>query len=61
MKFKSGDKVYHRTLREQGVFDAYDQWDSDSATVLFTDSLGDEDYLRISHCLLDLVKEDNNA
>lgn len=56
MKFKRGYKVYHRTLRQQGTFDEYDQLDSSSATVLFVDITGYSEYLRISHCLLDLVR-----
>lgn len=38
--FKTGEKVYHKNLKKIGIFDGYDDLDTDTCYVCFEDEYG---------------------
>lgn len=48
MKFKNGDVVYHKRLKQFGTFIKYNQLCDDECFVMFNDEDGYEDYKIVS-------------
>lgn len=48
MKFKNGDIVYHKRLKQFGTFIKYNQLCDDECLVMFNDEDGYEDYKFVS-------------
>lgn len=46
--FKMYDRVYHKNLKRYGVFESYDNLDTDTCYVIFGEKDGYEDSRRVS-------------
>lgn len=55
--YKIGQKVYHRSLNKEGVFNGYDKYDKDTCYFVFIDKHGFEEERRVSIDKLDSIKE----
>lgn len=57
MKFKNGDIVYHKRLKQFGTFIKYNQLCDDECLVMFNDEDGYKDYKFVSASQLCLSRE----